>query len=53
MPRLKPIAALGLIALLGSQYSLAEDRQLASELGSLQVHTVAEGLANPWAVAFL
>ena len=53
MPRLKPLAALGLIALIGSQYSFAEDRQLSSELGPLNVHTIAEGLANPWAVAFL
>nr|WP_256833421.1 PQQ-dependent sugar dehydrogenase [Pseudomonas oleovorans] len=53
MPRLKPLAALGLVALFGYQYSFAEDRQLSSELGPLNVHTVAEGLANPWAVAFL
>ncbi|MEQ6331551.1 PQQ-dependent sugar dehydrogenase [Pseudomonas chengduensis] len=53
MPRLKPLAALGLLALFGYQYSFAEDRQLSSELGPLNVHTVAEGLANPWAVAFL
>lgn len=53
MPRLKPLAALGLVALFGYQYSFAEDRQLNSELGPLNVHTVAEGLANPWAVAFL
>ena len=53
MTRLKPLAALGLIALIGSQYSFAEDRQLSSELGPLNVHTIAEGLANPWAVAFL
>ncbi|WP_395502419.1 PQQ-dependent sugar dehydrogenase [Ectopseudomonas mendocina] len=53
MPRLKPLAALGLTALFAAQYSLAEDRQLSSELGPLNVHTVAEGLANPWAVAFL
>lgn len=53
MPRLKPLAALGLLALFGYQYSFAEDRQLATELGPLNVHTVAEGLANPWAVAFL
>src|SRR5690606_14078495 len=53
MQRLIPTAALVLIVLLGSQYSLAEDRHLASELGPLQVHTVAKGLANPWAVAFL
>lgn len=53
MPRLKPLAALGLIALIGSQYSFAEDRQLSSELGPLNVHTIAEDLANPWAVAFL
>ena len=53
MPRLKPLAVLGLLALFGYQYSFAEDRQLATELGPLNVHTVAEGLANPWAVAFL
>ncbi len=53
MPRLKPLAAFAMVALFGCQYSLAEDRQLSSELGPLQVHTVAEGLANPWAVAFL
>ncbi|WP_277374890.1 PQQ-dependent sugar dehydrogenase [Pseudomonas sp. AA-38] len=39
--------------MLGSPFGLAEDRQLPSELGTLQVHTVADGLANPWAVAFL
>ena len=38
MPRLKPLAALGLLALFGYQYSLAEDRQLSSELGPLNVH---------------
>ena len=53
MPRLNPLAALGLFALFGYQQSLAEDRQLNSELGPLNVHTVAEGLTNPWAVAFL
>lgn len=53
MPRLKPLAAFALLASFGCQYSFAEDRQLSTELGSLSVHTVAEGLANPWAVAFL
>lgn len=53
MPRPNSLACLGLVVLLGAQQSLAEDRQLPSELGQLQVHTVAEGLAYPWAVAFL
>ena len=53
MPCLKLLAALGLIALFGYLYSFVEDRQLSSELGPLKVHTVVEGLVNPWAVAFL
>ncbi|ERI54406.1 aldose sugar dehydrogenase YliI [Pseudomonas sp. EGD-AK9] len=47
------LASLGLAALLSSQASLAESRQLPSELGQLQIETVAEGLANPWGLAFL
>ena len=47
------LASLALVALLSSQASLAEPRQLPSELGQLQIETVAEGLANPWALAFL
>lgn len=53
MPRSKTLASFALLAMLGSPLGLAEDRQLPSELGTLQVHTVADGLANPWAVAFL
>ncbi len=53
MPRSKTLASFALLAMLGSPFGLAEDRQLPSELGTLQVHTVADGLANPWAVAFL
>jgi len=37
------LASLGLAALLSSQASLAESRQLPSELGQLQIETVAEG----------
>ncbi|MFI8744411.1 PQQ-dependent sugar dehydrogenase [Pseudomonas sp. NPDC077186] len=47
------LASLALAALLSSQASLAESRQLPSELGQLQIDTVAEGLANPWGLAFL
>jgi glucose/arabinose dehydrogenase len=47
------LASLALAALLSSQASLAEPRQLPSELGQLQIETVAEGLANPWGLAFL
>ncbi|MFI8607789.1 PQQ-dependent sugar dehydrogenase [Pseudomonas sp. NPDC077649] len=47
------LASLGLAALLSSQASLAESRQLPSEMGQLQIETVAEGLANPWGLAFL
>ncbi|RMH86785.1 PQQ-dependent sugar dehydrogenase [Pseudomonas sp. AOB-7] len=47
------LASLGLAVLLSSQASLAESRQLPSELGQLQIETVAEGLANPWGLAFL
>ncbi|MDZ4194711.1 PQQ-dependent sugar dehydrogenase [Ectopseudomonas chengduensis] len=53
MPRLKPLAALGLIALFGYQHSFAEDRQLTSELGPVTLQTIADGLTSPWAVAFL
>ncbi|TXR36908.1 PQQ-dependent sugar dehydrogenase [Ectopseudomonas mendocina] len=53
MPRLKPLAALGLIALFGYQHSFAEDRQLTSELGAVTLQTIADGLTSPWAVAFL
>ncbi|MGQ7959069.1 PQQ-dependent sugar dehydrogenase [Pseudomonas sp. SP16.1] len=42
-----------LLSMLGSAPSLAEPRQLPSELGPLQIETVAEGLAHPWALAFL
>ena len=53
MPRLKSLAALGLIALFGYQHSFAEDRQLTSELGPVTLQTIADGLTSPWAVAFL
>ncbi|WP_322980828.1 PQQ-dependent sugar dehydrogenase [Pseudomonas sp. C11] len=53
MPRSISFASLALIALFGASPVLAQDRQLPSELGPLQVQTVAEGLANPWAVVFL
>lgn len=48
-----PFASLALIALFGVSPVLAQDRQLPSELGPVQVQTVVEGLAHPWAVAFL
>lgn len=48
-----PFASLALIALFGASPVLAQDRQLPSELGPVQVQTVVEGLAHPWAVAFL
>lgn len=48
-----PFASLALIALFGASPVLAQDRQLPSELGPVQVQTVIEGLAHPWAVAFL
>lgn len=53
MPRSIPFASLALIALFGASPVLAQDRQLPSELGPVQVQTVVEGLAHPWAVAFL
>lgn len=53
MIRSKTLASFALLSMLASPLSLAEVRQLPSELGTLQVHTVAEGLANPWALAFL
>ena len=53
MPRSIPFASLALIALFGVSPVLAQDRQLPSELGPVQVQTVVEGLAHPWAVAFL
>lgn len=48
-----PFASLAMIALFGASPVLAQDRQLPSELGPVQVQTVVEGLAHPWAVAFL
>jgi glucose/arabinose dehydrogenase len=53
MPRSIPFASLAMIALFGVSPVLAQDRQLPSELGPVQVQTVVEGLAHPWAVAFL
>jgi aldose sugar dehydrogenase len=53
MLRSIPFVSLTLIVLLGTSLVSAQGRQLHSELGPLQVHTVAEGLASPWAVAFL
>jgi glucose/arabinose dehydrogenase len=53
MSRSISFASLALIALFGTSVVLAQDRQLPSELGPLQVEIVAEGLASPWAVAFL
>lgn len=53
MPRSIPFASLALIALFGASSLSAQDRQLPSELGPVQVQTVVEGLAYPWAVAFL
>ncbi|MFK4074971.1 PQQ-dependent sugar dehydrogenase [Ectopseudomonas khazarica] len=50
---LKSLATFALLALFGSQPGLAEERQLPSELGPVDVVTVAEGLRNPWAVAVL
>lgn len=53
MPRSIPFASLALIALFGASSLSAQDRQLPSEFGPVQVQTVVEGLAYPWAVAFL
>lgn len=53
MPRSIPFASLALIALFGASSLSAQDRQLPSEFGPVQVQTVVEGLAHPWAVAFL
>lgn len=53
MPRLKLLDAFTLVALFGCSHSFAEGRQLTTELGPMSLHTVADGLANPWAVAFL
>lgn len=53
MPRSTSLASLVLIALGSTSLAWAQDRQLPSELGPLQVQVVVEGLANPWAVAFL
>lgn len=53
MSRSHPLACLGLALLLSGQPSLAQPRQLPSELGPLQLESVAAGLAHPWGLAFL
>ena len=53
MLRSKTFASCALLAMLGCPPGLAEDRQLPSEHGTLQVQRVAQGLAHPWALAFL
>ncbi len=49
------VACIGLWVLAISTVSMveAESRQLPSEQGRLQVETLATGLENPWALAFL
>lgn len=44
---------LGLVTLLGSSVIQAQEWQLSSELGPVEVQTVASGLRNPWGLAFL
>ncbi|VXC57793.1 PQQ-dependent aldose sugar dehydrogenase precursor (asd) [Pseudomonas sp. 8Z] len=53
MPRPIPFICLALFALFGISPAWAQEQRMATELGSLQVQTVAEGLVYPWAVAFL
>lgn len=53
MLRTAYLAGIGLAAMLTAQTGLAQQSQLPSELGTLELQTVATGLSNPWALAFL
>lgn len=53
MLRTAYLSGIGLAAMLTAQAGLAQPTQLPSELGTLDVQTVATGLSNPWALAFL
>jgi len=41
------------LAMLMPGSALAEDRTIKTEAGEIKVETVAEGIANPWGLAFL
>lgn len=51
--RLRLVAALGLSLSISGPLWAAESQRVSSELGPVEVTTLADGLEHPWALAFL